>query len=424
MNSKSECDQELTGSTEDTNQLPAPFRLSDIPSQPVSTSPGGDSSNLARRAPLPLSFHSNSNYGFGQLFEPGAQTSVELFEDVPRNSTKVQEKRSLQKLEDCEPFQHSNERQYKYHHAIVNLTSTHQEQDQQLQGFEGSVTELEQLDSFLLSESQANYIFRLGNFLDSSFPTLAGSAPEVNIGFNVEGTTVGVVEPEFPRSMQLSPKNTAGQIRSENNTTNHGSQPSPASFVTQAEGSRTPSTPFIPVHTATATRRRGRGRQQSLSSPPGVRIEELQLPQTQEDPVVTACRSILRRKGVNGHEKDSLDMFRNTLAHLEEVTEKNKIRERERLKSSCCDDGSKNQNASRMEARLSRYKKDAYTVLIQNEFEKLTKSFCVLKEYFETVSEDNNFNFCSSSRFGGSHAEISCFGKETENNPAKKRKFK
>lgn len=136
---------------------------------------------------------------------------------------------------------------------------------------------------------------------------------------------------------------------------------------------------------------RGRGRLQPLCSPRGVDLSKLSLPVAQDDPTVKVFEA-----GLSGNDRacskaESYQMYQDILRRADNATEVCKVRERIRLRGQPHGPGAKCEHASRIEAKLSRYRKDVYIVALQEELKRLTTDFTVLKQFAKKfVQEDHH----------------------------------
>lgn len=83
-------------------------------------------------------------------------------------------------------------------------------------------------------------------------------------------------------------------------------------------------------------------------------------------------------------------MYQDIIRRADDATEVCKVRERNRLRSQPCGPGAKCEHASRIEAKLSRYRKDVYIVALQEELKRLTTDFTVLKQFAKTFVQANH----------------------------------
>lgn len=169
------------------------------------------------------------------------------------------------------------------------------------------------------------------------------------------------------------------------------------SFETQSKVPWTPEAPRTShLLAATSSRGRGRGRRQPLCSPRGIDMSTLSLPVVQRDPTARAFEARLSRSCRNAGEAESLQMYLDILRRADDATEACKVRERTRLRSQPCGPGAKNEQASRIEAKLSRFRKDVYIVALQEELKRLTADFTVLKQFAKTFVQEHGFGANSS----------------------------
>lgn len=423
MNPSSEYNQRLAGAADNSIQSHIQYNSS-----------SSDSHNLSTGPQISCNLPQLSNQDLEVPLEPTSQNISPPFFTFDQSPESLQSlQTSLAQVLTTQPLLQQNQQyqnQVQYQTIQHHQSGLQQFQQSQQQPLESEDIIVDFLD-FSLPESHSNCVGQ--SVIPPQVLTAMGteSAPRGDIGVNGDGTTVEIIEQSAHLSLAQAPLKIDDSPRSSDKRANKRTfEPSPLSCRTQEKVPEilgTPITPYMPtIPTARGCRRTGRGKRQPLSTPPGVRIEELQLPVVQEDPLVKYCKGILLKKGKRNIEKDGLDLYNQRLECLEDATEKNKVLERQKLKSESepVENRHRSDQASRIEAKLSRYRKEIFTVLSLEEWKKLREDCTVLAQYILTFILQRNVDSANCPRTGPSSADDFWDANTGTNTfPVKRRKF-
>lgn len=429
MNPSSELNQLLSGPAESSIQSPVLY-----------TSTSSDTHNLPTEPPHDYNLLQLSGQDSENRIETILQNISDPFPNFPSYFELAQSPESLQSpqsglsqvLAFQQPGQENQQNQIQgpyqnIQHHQGGLQQFQQSQELPVESQENSADFLD----FHLPESHFDLVGQSVFLIQETVAMGTEKASRGDLGLNGEGATVEIIEQLRHRSAAKDQqKNDDGLQHPDKRAHQHTIESSPFSCEAQEKVSEilgTPITPHMPtIPTAKGSRRTGRGKRQPLASPHGVFIDELQLPVVQEDPLVRYCKDILHKEGKHDIEKDGLDLYNQRLQCLEDATEQNKVLERKKLKSKCepVENHQKADQASRIEAELSRYRKNVFKALSLEEWKRLREGCTVLEKYISEFILERNVNLTNCPKNGSSSANnFGDAGSGPSTLPVKRRKI-
>lgn len=152
-----------------------------------------------------------------------------------------------------------------------------------------------------------------------------------------------------------------------------------------------PQPPFIPNSNSAPTERlvrdTGHGTQQFSSSFHHSQNDCLHLPMViPTDNIVEYCKTKLHSRRIQSYCRNNQTLYYHMLNRLKIATKANKSCERKKLKRKSAETVSVDFRPNNMEAKLSRYKEDVYTVLLHYELKRVSRNFLVLRKFVEMHS--------------------------------------